>query len=751
MAQNRKSSYMTISHLNYSAYDDNAQINSTLIEEEIKKINKIQATSKANKLDKRHASPDLRNNIDKFLKRNQKFPKIKNYKKKQLSPVHDCNSNPGVHIQDIITNKISFNKNTKNINSKNKKNIIKKINVNGYGNKKTRKPININSILNSKKKYINGNLTKNQKSFVKSNILSNKNKNPFKNFPKQPSTEEEHLKSIKYNKKSKTNIYRDINIDNQQEIKTVKQNSNNSKNFIIMKNESEKETNNNTSFTFPQLYNESKYTHKFIEHPLFYFKKKILLLHLEKTLLYLSYDQIDDNTICFKTEEQRFTDEKIYIKLRPGLDIFLSELSKYYDLYAFSTSSKSLALNTFNLINVKNFIKNLFIYEEDKLILKNFLKINENLPNIVLLLNNFPYINSLNELNQNIIQIKSYFGSNNDNALYFIKPLLKNLSGYYDVREEIKKFVHCHIIDEENAYKWMVERYLNKKFLDEIREIINKNQGCNHLVVIKNAKKIIMPINKNRTKVKTKEIEKLNSINLMDNKIKKINYKYNDNKTYNQTIKSKDTKTNDFSFINRNYSRYQNNSVNSYFNDPTRNKDDFSMPSYIANNYIINNNKIKTHLRNSASYKNQNRIIKKRHEGLLPIYKKEDLTKNSKLNIIINNSNNSASSLQRTMNEYSDVGKTNLFNNININKFISIKENPAFIINLDFIQKNSKFERSRSTGRLMERNSFKSFLQSSKKRNNPIFNNLHGDLYCKRVSEKYASPKYKRKYVFNFK
>ena len=110
---------------------------------------------------------------------------------------------------------------------KNKKKIIKKINVNGYGNKNTKKPINTNSIFNSKKKHINGNLAKIKKSLVKSNILSNKNKNPFKNFPKQPSTEEGHLKSIKCNKKSKTNIYRDVNIDNQKEIKTVKQNSNN--------------------------------------------------------------------------------------------------------------------------------------------------------------------------------------------------------------------------------------------------------------------------------------------------------------------------------------------------------------------------------------------------------------------------------------------------------------------------------------------------------------------------------------------
>ena len=407
-------------------------------------------------------------------------------------------------------------------------------------------------------------------------------------------------------------------------------------------------------------------------------------------------------------------------------------------------------MNTYNLINVKNFIKKLFIYDEDKYILKKYLEVDDNLPNIVLLINNFMDINVLTELNQNIIQIKSYFGNNNDDELFFIKPLLKNLSGYYDVREEIKKFVHLFLIDKPKVYKWMVDANLNNKFLEEFSEIVNKNEEYDKLPGIANAKKTIIPFNKIDSKCKYKEVEKLKHNNFTNEKIKKINPKYNDgNNTYVKSTKNNNKKPNNSSFILRNYSRFQNNSVKNYLFNDGNNKFDNSIHCYIGSNYMINNSKIKSQLRNSASYKIQNRIMRNLKENIFSINKKENTNKNSKLNIIINNDNNSSSSLQKTIDDYKGE-KTNLFNNININKFISIKENPAFIINLDFVQKYNKIERSRSAGKMMNYDRFKC-PKSNQKRKKPIFGNYNTNTMFDKRHLEIGSPKFKKKYVFNFK
>ena len=290
MSHNIKPSYMTISHLNYSTFDDNAQINSTLIEEDIRKINKNQSntgdTCRFNKQKKNHQSPDIRHNFDKILKQNLKFQKPKNGKKRELSPSRDYQSNYAVAIHNLITNKIPNNKDSKVSIKKNKKKLVmRKLNSNYCENKRNRKPININSILDLRKKRIKSNLTTNQKHIAKSNILVDKNKNPFRNTPCQQLNENEYGKELKYRKKSKTNIYHDLKFGNHKEIKTIRGKINKQQNYIISKKESGTEKNEKTSLTFPKICNDDKCTPKTEEHPIFYFKKKNIIITFRRNFI----------------------------------------------------------------------------------------------------------------------------------------------------------------------------------------------------------------------------------------------------------------------------------------------------------------------------------------------------------------------------------------------------------------------------------------------------------------------------------
>ena len=296
--------------------------------------------------------------------------------------------------------------------------------------------------------------------------------------------------------------------------------------------------------------------------------KKILVIDLDETLIHTSFQKIQnpdfkiqlDSNINRKNSINKNNNNNIndipmpkqveaYIRIRPGVDKFLSQMSKYYDIYVYSASSKNYLNTIIKNIDKNNIIKQCYCrddcimyvedYEEDfdkpnnkYNYVKDLKKINKDLRNIVFVDNNTI---SFKLQEKNGIPIKSWYDDNEDLELYKLIPILKNLSGFYDVRVEISKFVQNKTFIWSKSINWLVENCLNSSYLNEINSVLLKEQKktenplCNYNdinmdlnkpKVINNINNILINLNENDKNLK-------NNKKYLDDKKKKLLKKIN--------------------------------------------------------------------------------------------------------------------------------------------------------------------------------------------------------------------------------
>ena len=175
---------------------------------------------------------------------------------------------------------------------------------------------------------------------------------------------------------------------------------------------------------------ETKIENPFIKSPLM--KKYSLILSLDKTL---SYKNNKTNDII----------------LRNGLFSFLSTIKPFFELILFSIDSKDFSEPIINMIeNDKKYFDYKFYKDHCVLYKNNLIKdvtlIGRDLSKIIIVDNN----ETCFELNkENGIKISSFYGDNNDNKLFELKNILKEIyfKNYNDVRLALKEF-HNDIINK---------------------------------------------------------------------------------------------------------------------------------------------------------------------------------------------------------------------------------------------------------------------------------------------------------------
>ena len=175
---------------------------------------------------------------------------------------------------------------------------------------------------------------------------------------------------------------------------------------------------------------ETKIENPFIKSPLM--KKYSLILSLDKTLSYKNN----------KTK---------VIILRNGLFSFLSTIKPFFELILFSIDSQDVSYPIINMIeNDKKYFDYKFYKDHCVLYKNNLIKdltlIGRDLSKIIIVDNN----ETCFELNkENGIKISSFYGDNNDNKLFELKNILKEIyfKNYNDVRLALKEF-HNDIINK---------------------------------------------------------------------------------------------------------------------------------------------------------------------------------------------------------------------------------------------------------------------------------------------------------------
>ena len=156
-------------------------------------------------------------------------------------------------------------------------------------------------------------------------------------------------------------------------------------------------------------------------------KKKIFTLVLD----------LDETIISYKN------DKRIYIT-RPGLNKFLTEISKIYEIILFTSAKQEYADSILDSIDKKNIFFEKRLYRQHTILINNTFikdlsKLGRDLSKIVII-DNRPQSFSLQK--DNGIFIRSFHGEDKfDNVLIDLIPILKKIASnpYNDVRKEIKK------------------------------------------------------------------------------------------------------------------------------------------------------------------------------------------------------------------------------------------------------------------------------------------------------------------------
>ena len=421
--------------------------------------------------------------------------------------------------------------------------------------------------------------------------------------------------------------------------------------------------------------------------------KNTLVLDLDETLVYVSdtkdnfsmipqikfeYYVLDESEKYIKENMTKLGINKIkisvgFLVVRPGCNMFLNLLRKFYDeIVVFTSSQYSYAEEIIKIIDKQKIISKIYSRKDcsfyNDVFYKDLNKIKEDLSHIIII-DNYPESYLLQHFNG--LPISSFMGDIKDNELLKLLPLLEKLSQVKDVRNYIRQIVEFNgeKINFNKAYE-LLKIKKNNIFSGDKDCIINYNYIRNN-----NSTNIKDKSLDSKTYFETKKnfdisefisngnVKTGENINNEEEDDEKIlvndpdNYCYIEKKIYPSTSRNKKIKRNNIPYLSNN------------FKIKNRNKNNIINQSIILDK--IRHNKTICKDKKCKSFKPQ--II-----NAIPI-------KNSKKNLLISN-NNEHTDISKEINNF-------LLKSINKNnKIINRNQNISYFNSQDdsFFSKNSK-------------------------------------------------------------
>ena len=303
--------------------------------------------------------------------------------------------------------------------------------------------------------------------------------------------------------------------------------------------------------------------------------KTTLVLDLDETLVYVSntkdnfsvipqikfeYYVLDESEKFIKENMTKLGINKIiksvgFLVVRPGCNMFLNLLKKFYDeIVVFTSSQYSYAEEIIKIIDKNKIISKIYSRKDcsffDDVFYKDLNKINDDLSHTIII-DNYPESYILQHFNG--LPIPSFTGNPKDNELLKLIPLLERLSKVKDVRNYIRQII---LFNEQNINYNKAYQLLNIKrenFFHRINNnmIRNKNKKNNYMSNLNS--NINIRINKN---LRTFNFLPYNSVKIVDEQILK-----NDPNDYYYIEKEKSQKV----MRKRIYAKFSNNSISSNY------------------------------------------------------------------------------------------------------------------------------------------------------------------------------------------
>ena len=245
-----------------------------------------------------------------------------------------------------------------------------------------------------------------------------------------------------------------------------------------------------------------------------FINKKTLILDIDETLVHSSLTPFKKNDINLNVS-LRGIPYTVYVLIRPGVENFLKEVGKYFEVITFTASIPEYASKLLEILDKEKIIKHQLFREHCTYIngsyIKELKKLNRCLKDVIIV-DNSPIAYAFDP--DNGLPIKSWYDDVNDNELNKILPILIFLAKVKDVRKYIKKFVKSGKIN-----------------YDEANEIINKRKKINE------KEKNILPLSLSNTNFLENILKGNTNMNSFNNPDINISNK-NNNKEENNIIQN---------------------------------------------------------------------------------------------------------------------------------------------------------------------------------------------------------------------
>ena len=433
--------------------------------------------------------------------------------------------------------------------------------------------------------------------------------------------------------------------------------------------------------------------------------KKTLVLDLDETLVHSQFGPFDipsDVVINIEIENEV---HDIHVLVRPGVNEFLDNISKKFEVVIFTASISKYAGPLLDILDKNKNCSYRLFREHCTLIntsfVKDLKKLGRDLKDVIIV-DNSPMAYLLN--NDNGLPILTWFDNKNDRELYKISPILEFLSLVPDVRDYISKMV----VNNEISYKSAM------KIINDYNEMLNKKQKEKHENQNEdNAKQTNNEINENSDKnllLINKEKKQQININIINNNI--TNYIY-DNKNQD---KKENINNNSNNYSNKNEkNKFNPNNIIASVNKPNISPKMPTLSSLIKEKHItknknsnsmknINNNKVylnKNNLNIGLGQYNTNNYIYKKSESIGIEYKK--WSKKTKVE-----------SLHADMNNYFNNNRKNILNNKKNNSPI---RNNTYYSSKSYNKKNmnNKRDNKMTKSAKSSKNSLKNLISNNNK------------------------------------
>jgi RNA polymerase II subunit A small phosphatase-like protein len=176
---------------------------------------------------------------------------------------------------------------------------------------------------------------------------------------------------------------------------------------------------------------------KFLLPPLDKPGQKCLVLDLDETLVHSSFQKIDDSDfeIEILLEGQR---HKVYVRKRPGVDHFLTEVGKKFEVVVFTASLSKYADPLLDVLDPNQVVKHRLFREDCVQHGSNYVKDLTCLGRVLehtIIVDNSPY--SYQFQKDNAIPIKTWIDEPSDRQLTHLLPFLDDLAECDDIVELI--------------------------------------------------------------------------------------------------------------------------------------------------------------------------------------------------------------------------------------------------------------------------------------------------------------------------